>query len=389
MSTRATMIDPERQMLGEVEMVGQDRWEEIHRRAGAGASIRAIARELDVDRKTVRRCLRQTEWKPYQRAARADTLLATHASYLRRRAADVGYSAQVLFQELGGRQYEGSYETVKRFVRPLREMQLYAAVTRTRFETPPGLQSQIDWGQVRVWLGAQRQVRHIFVLTLGYSRRSVYVPCLTEALGDLLDAHELAFTHFGGHTQEHLYDRPRTVCVPRGADGVRWNTTFKAFADFWGFEPRLGPPGVGKTHLAVGLGLKAIEHGYRVLFTTAAAMLTTLTKALGEGRFDDKLKVFTIPRLLIIDEIGYLPIDRQAATLFFQLISRRYERGPMILTSNQSFGSWGDVFGDRVIAAAILDRILHHATTISIRGDSYRLKDKLKSGVVKPTTAGA
>ncbi len=128
---------------------------------------------------------------------------------------------------------------------------------------------------------------------------------------------------------------------------------------------------------------------YRVLFTTAAAMLTTLTKALGEGRFDDKLKVFTIPRLLIIDEIGYLPIDRQAATLFFQLISRRYERGPMILTSNQSFGSWGDVFGDRVIASAILDRILHHATTISIRGDSYRLKDKLKSGVVKPTTAGA
>ena len=178
MSTRATMIDPERQMLGEVEMVGQDRWEEIHRRAGAGASIRAIARELDVDRKTVRRCLRQTEWKPYQRAARADTLLATHASYLRRRAADVGYSAQVLFQELGGRQYEGSYETVKRFVRPLREMQLYAAVTRTRFETPPGLQSQIDWGQARVWLGAQRQVRHIFVLTLGYSRRSVHLCCL-------------------------------------------------------------------------------------------------------------------------------------------------------------------------------------------------------------------
>ena len=109
-------------------------------------------------------------------------------------------------------------------------------------------------------------------------------------------------------------------------------------------------------------------------------MLTTLTKALSEGRFDDKLKVFTIPRLLIIDEIGYLPIDRQAATLFFQLISRRYERGPMILTSNQSFGSWGDVFGDRVIASAVLDRILHHATTISIRGDSYRLKDKLKSG---------
>ena len=223
MSTTTTTIDPERQMLGEVEMVGRERWEQIHRRAAAGASIRAIARELDLDRKTVRRCLRQTAWKPYQRAARSDTLLAAHAEYLRRRAAEVDYSAQVLFQELRCRQYRGSYETVKRFVRPLRETQLHAAVTRTRFETPPGLQSQIDWGQARVWLGAQREVRHIFVLTLGYSRRSFYVPCLSETLGDLLDAHEQAFTHFGGHTQEHLYDRPRTVCAPCGTDGVRWN----------------------------------------------------------------------------------------------------------------------------------------------------------------------
>ena len=180
----------------------------------------------------MRRCLQQTEWKPYQRAAWTDTLLATHAEYLRRRAVEVGYSAQILFQELRGRQYDGSYETVKRFVRPLRETQLHAAVTRTRFETPPGLQSQIDWGQARVWLGAQREVRHIFVLTLGFSRPSFYVPCLSETLGELVDAHEQAFTHFGGRTQEHLYDRPRTVCAPRGSGGVRWNTTFKAFADF-------------------------------------------------------------------------------------------------------------------------------------------------------------
>jgi len=149
----------------------------------------------------------------------------------------------------------------------------------------------------------------------------------------------------------------------------------------------LGPPGVGKTHLAVGLGLKAIEHGYRVLFTTAAALIGALTRALGEGRLDDKLKLYTVPRLLIVDEIGYLPIDRQGANLFFQLISRRYERGPMILTSNQSFGSWGEVFGDRVIATAILDRILHHAITLNIRGNSYRLKDKLKAGLVRPTEA--
>lgn len=149
----------------------------------------------------------------------------------------------------------------------------------------------------------------------------------------------------------------------------------------------LGPPGVGKTHLAVGLGLKAIEHGYRVLFTTAAVLIAALTRALGEGRLDDKLKLYTVPRLLIVDEIGYLPIDRQGANLFFQLISRRYERGPMILTSNQSFGSWGEVFGDRIIATAILDRILHHAITLNIRGNSYRLKDKLKAGLVRPAEA--
>jgi DNA replication protein DnaC len=149
----------------------------------------------------------------------------------------------------------------------------------------------------------------------------------------------------------------------------------------------LGPPGVGKTHLAVGLGLKAIERGYRVLFTTATTMIATLTKALTEGRLDEKLKLYTVPRLLIVDEIGYLPIDRTGANLFFQLVSRRYEKGPLILTSNQSLGSWGDVFGDRLIATAILDRLLHHAITLNIRGNSYRLKDKLKAGLVQPTEA--
>ena len=129
------------------------------------------------------------------------------------------------------------------------------------------MQSQVDWGQARVWLGAQREVRHIFVLTLGFSRRSVYVPCLSETLGELLDAHEQAFTHFGGYTQEHLYDRPRTVCAPRGTDGVRWNTTFKAFADFWGFEPRLCRPyraqTKGKVEAAVGHAKKTPLRGLR------------------------------------------------------------------------------------------------------------------------------
>ncbi len=116
-------------------------------------------------------------------------------------------------------------------------------------------------------------------------------------------------------------------------------------------------------------------------------MIATLSRAVSENRLDERLKLYTVPRLVIVDEIGYLPIDRAGANLFFQLISRRYERGPMILTSNQSFGNWGEVFGDRVIATAILDRILHHAITVNIRGNSYRLKEKLKAGLVRPAEA--
>jgi len=146
----------------------------------------------------------------------------------------------------------------------------------------------------------------------------------------------------------------------------------------------LGPPGVGKTHLAVALGMKACEHGIRTLFITATALIATLGKALAEGRLEERLKVLTQPQLLICDEIGYLPIDRQGANLFFQLVSRRYERGSIIITSNQSLGAWGEVFGDPVIASAILDRLLHHSITINIKGESFRLKEKLKAGLLKP-----
>jgi DNA replication protein DnaC len=145
----------------------------------------------------------------------------------------------------------------------------------------------------------------------------------------------------------------------------------------------LGPPGTGKTHLAVALALKAVQRGVRVSFSSATSLLTSLMRAYAENRFEDKLKFYTLPKLLVIDEIGYVPIDRHAAHLFLQLISRRYERGAMMLTSNRGFGQWGETFGDPIIATAILDRLLHHSVTINIKGESYRLKEKQKAGVLK------
>ena len=148
------------------------------------------------------------------------------------------------------------------------------------------------------------------------------------------------------------------------------------------------PPGVGKTHLAVALGIKACEQGVRTLFISATTLITTLGRAFAEGRLEERLKILTQPQLLIVDEIGYLPIDRQGANLFFQLVSRRYERGSIIITSNQSLGGWGEVFGDAVIASAILDRLLHHSITINIKGESFRLKEKLRAGLLKPKLDG-
>ena len=139
----------------------------------------------------------------------------------------------------------------------------------------------------------------------------------------------------------------------------------------------LGPPGVGKTMIAVALAVAACQAGFSIYFTTLDDMVRRLRTAEATGRFNRQLGAYLRPALLVIDEVGYLPLDRAEANMVFQLVTRRYERGSMIITSNKSFTEWGGVLGDDVLATAILDRLLHHCDVLNINGPSYRLKDRL------------
>ena len=149
-----------------------------------------------------------------------------------------------------------------------------------------------------------------------------------------------------------------------------------------------GPPGVGKTHLAIGLGIAAMMAGFSTYFITASQLIERMMKAYRRETLDQFLKGLTRYRLLIIDEIGYRPFDSEAGYCFFQVISRRYERSSTMLTSNKSYGEWGDIFQDQEIATAVLDRLLHHCVTVNIRGESYRLKKGKRIGLTPPLQKG-
>ena len=159
----------------------------------------------------------------------------------------------------------------------------------------------------------------------------------------------------------------------------------------------LGPPGVGKTHLEVALGREAVARGYTVQFTTAMELLGSLVKGQQQGTLEVRPAQYSKPKLLInrcaegcaYDELGYLPLEPQAGHLFFQLISRRYEQGSVLISSNRPVEEWDEVFGDQVVAAAILDRLLHHSHVVTIRGDSYRLREKRRSGLFRPQAGGS
>lgn len=223
---------------GEEALVGRETVAAIREMRLRGMAKKAIARELGLDIKTVRKWSR-AEWRPQRRRERGSKL-AGYEELIRSRFSEVGYNATVLYRELQSAGYEGSYVTVLRFVRPLREAAQPEQVT-SRFETDAGEQAQVDWGMIAVWLGELRIKVHLFVMVLGFSRRIFVRAYEHEQLANLLDGHEAAFKRFGGRTRTLLYDNPRTIVLSKdeASGSVEWNRRFKDRMDFYGVEVKL------------------------------------------------------------------------------------------------------------------------------------------------------
>ena len=228
-----------------------------------GTAKKAIARLLGIDIKTVRRHLKQSEWKPYERISSKPTLSLTERKWLLNRMEEVGYNARVLWRELKDKKYQGSYDTVKKFIFPYRKNVAKACV---RFETEPGYQSQVDWGSAWVWLGEKEVKIHFFALVLGYSRRLYAKGYGHERFINLVDGHEEAFKWFGGMTKEILYDNAKTMVTSHNilTKDIILNASFKDFASYYGFKAHFCKPYFPQTKGKIESSIKYIKRNFLI-----------------------------------------------------------------------------------------------------------------------------
>jgi len=261
------------------DMVKGDIWHEIHSRHKLKESKKSIGRALGLDVRTVRKILRQKEPRPYERKKRGSAALAPFLGFIRERLAAVGYCARSIFEELQGRGYEGSYDAVKRLVSPLRKEAFPDATVR--FETPPGRQAQVDWGQCWTTFDGKKTKIHIFVFTLGYSRRMYATATRDEKLPAFIRGHVEAFDLFGGVPHEILYDNLKSVVLARDFDGsrIQWNAQFWDFCGYYGFRPRPHKPYRPQTKGKVESGVKYVK---RFLRGKEFASLEHLNEVLAE-----------------------------------------------------------------------------------------------------------
>src|SRR6266852_7289432 len=238
-------------------MVQEEVVREILARLERGERVKRIARELGVDKKTVKRWRHLGGWRAQRR--RRQQQLEPFRDFITRRGREVGWNAAVLHRELGTLGFGGGYLQVQRHVKPRRDARRWATVATVRFETGPGEQAQIDFGQLGVWIGERLETIHLFVFTLGYSRRCFAYGYPHERLPVLLDGHERAFRHFGGVPLACLYDNPRTQVLGRTAGAVVWHPVFEDFARYYGFTPRACQPYRPQTKGKVESGVKYVK----------------------------------------------------------------------------------------------------------------------------------
>jgi len=247
---------------GDENMLTRDLWSEIRVMAKLGKPIKAIARELGISKNTVRRALRQEKYVPYQREKSKTGILNDFMPFLLERAGQLDFNATSLYHELQERGYTGSYSLVKTAVRPLRDTFRQIEAATVRFETPPGLQAQMDWGSRQVLMSGRPLRLHIFVIVLGYSRASYVEFTLDEKLPTLIACHEKAFDWFGGVPEEILYDNPRTIVFDRGTANARLNPRFEDFCRYYGYTPRLCRPYRARTKGKVESGVKYVKRSF-------------------------------------------------------------------------------------------------------------------------------
>ena len=229
----------------------------------AGKKKKVIARLLGFGIKTVRKILGGQEWVPYRRTSVKEPLLGSFQEWIGHRAPEVEYNGRALFRELKEKGYQGKYDTVRKYLAPLRPATGNRQMT-VRFETLPGQQAQVDWGSSQVWFGEERVRIRFFVMTLGYSSRMFVRAFPNERLGALIEAHEEAFHFFGGVTEEVLYDNPKTMVIKREGATVVLNGVFEDFARHWGYSPRFCRPYRPQTKGKVESGVKYVKKNFLV-----------------------------------------------------------------------------------------------------------------------------
>lgn len=247
---------------GDENMLSNDLWAEIRVMSKLGKPIKAIARDMGVSKNTVKRALRQKQYEPYQRQTKEKALLTDFMPFILERAGQLNFNATSLHRELQDLGYTGSYSMVKLAVRPLRETYRQIEAATVRFETPPGLQAQMDWGSRKVLIAGRPIRLHIFVIVMGYSRACYVEFTLDEKLPTLIACHERAFQWFGGVPEEILYDNPRTIVFDRGTTNARLNPRFEDFCRYYGYTPRLCRPYRAKTKGKVESGVKYVKRSF-------------------------------------------------------------------------------------------------------------------------------